>query len=78
MPPFVQAIRRQFSLYVPSESSREIEAVRRVLDPVQRGLISTHVTLCREGELETVAEPELLRRLMSARFQAIKRMHGFS
>lgn len=46
------ARRRQLSLYVPAEAARELEAVRRVVDPVQHRLIPAHLTLCREDELE--------------------------
>lgn len=47
--------RIQLSLYVPSPHSEAIESVRRVVDPVQFGLIPAHVTLCREDELEAFA-----------------------
>lgn len=47
--------RRQLSLFVPEPDSKAIEAVRRVVDPVQFGLISAHATLCREDELDTFA-----------------------
>lgn len=42
-------------MYVPRDAAREIEAVRRVLDPVQTRLIPAHVTLCREDELVDLA-----------------------
>lgn len=38
-------------MYVPQDAAREIEAVRRVVDPIQSRLIPAHVTLCREDEL---------------------------
>ncbi len=44
--------RKQLSLYVPLPVSDAIEAVRRIVDPVQFALIPAHVTLCREDELE--------------------------
>jgi hypothetical protein len=47
--------RIQLSLYVPLPHSDAIEAVRRVVDPVQFGLIPAHVTLCREDELASFA-----------------------
>lgn len=53
--------RRQLTLYVPAEAAAELEAMRRVLDPVQSGLIPAHVTLCREDELEQLSFPELRR-----------------
>src|SRR3712207_4726391 len=47
--------RRQLSMYVPPDAAGEIEAVRRVVDPVQSSLIPAHVTLCREDELGDLA-----------------------
>lgn len=47
--------RRQLSMYVPRDAAGGIEAVRRVVDPVQSRLIPAHVTLCREDELEDLA-----------------------
>jgi 2'-5' RNA ligase superfamily protein len=55
--------RRQLSLYVPPTAARELDALRRVLDPVQAGLIPLHVTLCREDELATLSEASLYERL---------------
>jgi 2'-5' RNA ligase len=51
----VPETRKQLSLYVPPEAAREIEAVRRVVDPIQSSLIPAHVTLCREDELGDLA-----------------------
>jgi hypothetical protein len=45
------AIRSQLSLFVPPNIGIDLEAIRRVVDPVQHGLIPAHVTLCREDEL---------------------------
>lgn len=47
--------RRQLSMYVPQDAARDIEAVRRVVDPIQSRLIPAHVTLCREDELGDLA-----------------------
>lgn len=44
-------MRKQLSMYVPPEAAKEIEEVRRVLDPIQHGVIPAHITLCREDEL---------------------------
>jgi hypothetical protein len=44
-------IRRQLTLFVPEPCASAIEMVRGVVDPIQRALISAHVTLCREDEL---------------------------
>ena len=43
--------RTQLSLYIPEPIASSLEALRRVVDPVQQGLIPAHVTLCREDEL---------------------------
>ncbi len=59
-------IRRQLSLYVPGTSATELEAVRRIVDPVQSGLIPAHVTLCREDEIDALSSAELSRRLAGA------------
>lgn len=42
--------RTQLSLFVPPEFAEPLEAVRRLVDPVQSRLIPAHVTLCREDE----------------------------
>jgi 2'-5' RNA ligase len=47
--------RTQLSLYVPSPLSEPLEEIRRRLDPIQRGLIPAHVTLCREDEIAALA-----------------------
>ena len=59
-------IRRQLTLFVPPPSAEVLEAVRRVVDPVQAGLIAAHVTLCREDELASVDDAELARRLAAS------------
>ena len=48
MPP---VIRRQLTLFVPPNDATVIEAIRSRYNPVQRALIDSHVTLCREDEL---------------------------
>lgn len=53
-------------MYVPPEAAGEIEAVRRVVDPIQSSLIPAHVTLCREDELGDLAS--VLARLRGAPF----------
>ncbi len=76
------ATRRQLSLYVPGDAAAEIEAVRRVVDPIQSGLIPAHVTLCREDELRQLSESELLERLANPRLKPVTlrfgRPEGFS
>lgn len=48
-------IRRQLTLFVDQEDAIEIEAVRRKFNPIQYELINSHVTLCREDEIENMA-----------------------
>ena len=43
--------RVQLTLFVPSPTAERVETVRRLVDPIQHGLIPAHVTLCREDEL---------------------------
>jgi 2'-5' RNA ligase len=47
-------IRRQLTLFVPENESQVIEQVRSKFNPVQNGLIHSHVTLCREDEIENL------------------------
>ncbi|KAF0250291.1 MAG: hypothetical protein FD167_313 [bacterium] len=47
-------VRRQLSMYVPEGAGKEIEEVRKVVDPIQRSLIPAHITLCREDEIREV------------------------
>ena len=42
--------RTQLTLFVPESQSAELQAVRKLLDPVQFGLIAAHVTLCRDED----------------------------
>lgn len=49
-------IRRQLSMYAPNGSAKEIEKVRKVVDPIQSSLIPAHVTLCREDELQELSQ----------------------
>lgn len=69
-------IRSQLSLLVPPESSPDLEAIRRVVDPVQSRLIPAHVTLCREDELLGFGIPDLRERLAHARPEAITLQFG--
>jgi 2'-5' RNA ligase len=48
-------IRKQLSLYVPADAAKEIEAVRKIVDPIQSNLIPAHITLCREDELHELS-----------------------
>lgn len=75
--------RVQLSLYLPASEAETIEPVRRLLDPVQHGLIPAHVTLCREEELAPLdpntlaarcADPRV--RPLALRFGRAERFHG--
>lgn len=44
--------RLQLTLFVPPQQVASIEAIRQSVNPVQYALIKSHVTLCREDELE--------------------------
>jgi 2'-5' RNA ligase len=44
--------RLQLTLFVPPPQAVAIEAIRQAVNPVQYALINSHVTLCREDELE--------------------------
>ncbi|MBC7880458.1 MAG: 2'-5' RNA ligase family protein [Anaerolineae bacterium] len=49
-------IRKQLSMYVPTYAAQDIEAVRKVVDPIQSSLIPAHITLCREDELPELSK----------------------
>lgn len=70
------SVRRQLSLYVPEPAAAPIEAVRRVLDPVQHALIPAHVTLCRDDEAATLVMPAVARELAGADVQPITLVFG--
>jgi 2'-5' RNA ligase len=61
-------------MYVPRDAAREIEAVRRIVDPIQSRLIPAHVTLCREDELGDLAS--VLARLRAAPFGPLNLRFG--
>ena len=48
-------IRRQLTLFVDKKDAREIENVRIQFNSKQQELINSHVTLCREDEIENIA-----------------------
>jgi hypothetical protein len=52
-------IRRQVTLFVPREQAAAIEAIRSVVDPIQKRLIPAHVTVCRDEETASLAEEHL-------------------
>ncbi|MEO7793705.1 MAG: 2'-5' RNA ligase family protein, partial [Thermoanaerobaculia bacterium] len=51
--------------FLVGETAAPVEAVRRVVDPVQYRLIPAHVTLCREEEVAALPEEEIEARLAS-------------
>ena len=48
----MKKVRRQLTLFVDEYDAGIIEQIRMEYNPVQYGLIKSHVTLCREEELE--------------------------
>lgn len=69
-------LRRQLSLFVPGNSAEELEAVRRIVDPVQSGLIPAHVTLCREDEIGQLSLSEIQARLSNPKLEPITLRFG--
>jgi hypothetical protein len=55
----ITPIRRQLSLFVPSPHLAVLDAIRRILDPVQHRLIPAHVTACRNDEIQGVRAGQL-------------------
>ena len=51
----MHTLRRQLTLFLDNEDAQAIEALRRRYNPVQFGLIGSHVTLYREDELASWA-----------------------
>lgn len=49
-------IRRQLTLFVSKDDAATIEAIRRKYNLQQRELIDSHVTLCREDEIENIVD----------------------
>lgn len=63
--PADQDSRRQLTLFVAEPWKARLNALRATLDPVQASLISAHVTLCREDEIERLDASDLLERVES-------------
>ncbi len=61
-------------MYVPADAASGIEAVRRVLDPVQSALIPAHITLCREDEIGDASG--LANRLANVCFEPLELTFG--
>ncbi len=49
-------IRRQLTLFVNQKDAKTIEQVRQKFNPRQFELIKSHVTLCREDEIQNLAQ----------------------
>lgn len=49
-----QMVRQQLTLFVDKTNSTNIEVIRKMFNPKQYALIDSHVTLCREDELENI------------------------
>ncbi|MBL0358461.1 MAG: 2'-5' RNA ligase family protein [Chitinophagaceae bacterium] len=47
--------RIQLTLFIDEQDAMAIENIRRAFNPVQYALIKSHVTLCREDELEQIS-----------------------
>jgi 2'-5' RNA ligase len=48
-------IRRQLTLFADKKDAEEIENIRKRFNPEQYHLIDSHITLCREDEIENIA-----------------------
>lgn len=57
--------RTQLTMFLDHHYSAEIESVRKKYDPVQYRIIRSHVTLCREDEIEDMAKIKLNLRLLN-------------
>ena len=51
-----KTIRRQLTLFVDPKDAELIEQVRQEFNPIQFELIKSHVTLCREDEIENLEQ----------------------
>ena len=47
-------MRRQLTLFVKKEDAETIEQIRQAFNPRQFELIKSHVTLCREDEIQNL------------------------
>lgn len=46
--------RRQLTLFVDKKDAGEIESIRKKFNSIQHQLIASHVTLCRENEIQDI------------------------
>lgn len=49
-------VRRQLTLFLNKQDSESIEKIRLQFNPIQSELINSHVTLCREDEIEDLEQ----------------------
>lgn len=61
--------RRQLTLFIPEPHNKIIELVRMNFNPIQYSFIKSHVTLCREDELELL--DQVLNNLLHLKHPAI-------
>jgi 2'-5' RNA ligase len=50
----VPLIRKQLTLFLNEPENQEIETIRKTFNPEQYNLIKSHITLCREDEIEAI------------------------
>ena len=55
-PKVTKNIRRQLTLFVNPKDAEPIEKIRQEFNPKQFGLIKSHVTLCREDEIQNLEQ----------------------
>ena len=70
----MRKIRKQLSMYIPNNAAKDIEEVRKVVDPIQSSLIPAHITLCREDELCDLSK--LKDKLSNIRFKPLTLSFG--
>ena len=68
--------RSQLTLFVSHTASEPLEAYRRVLDPIQAGIIAAHVTLCREDEIAQLTSCEIENRVSSWKSRSLRLNFG--
>lgn len=51
--------RKQLTLFIKQKESLQIEKIRKAFNPIQYELIKSHVTLCREDELNQIEKIRL-------------------
>ena len=51
--------RKQLTLFLEASEAESIERIRKEFNPKQFALIKSHITLCREDEIEAVSYTHL-------------------